>query len=53
VGRLLLNYMLSDPYADVALVGMRDLYYVEANNAISDDISSRLDLPELHNRYVR
>jgi aryl-alcohol dehydrogenase-like predicted oxidoreductase len=53
VGRLLLNYVLSDPYVDVALVGMRDPRYVEINNAISDDISSRLDLAQLHERYVR
>ena len=24
VGRLLLNYVLSDPYVDVALIGMRE-----------------------------
>ncbi len=52
VGRLLLNYVLSDPYVDVALVGIRDPHYVEINNAISDDISSRLDLVKLHERYV-
>jgi aryl-alcohol dehydrogenase-like predicted oxidoreductase len=44
---------LSDPYGDVALVGMRDPRYVEINNAISDDIASRLDLVQLHERYVR
>ncbi len=53
VGRLLLNYVLSDPYVDVALVGMRDPRYVEINNTISDDVSSRLDLVQLHERYVR
>jgi aryl-alcohol dehydrogenase-like predicted oxidoreductase len=53
VGRLLLTYVLSDPYVDVALVGMRDPRYVEINNAISDDIASRLDLVQLHERYVR
>jgi len=53
VGRLLLNYVLSDPYVDVALVGVRDLHYVEVNNAVSDDISSRLDLEQLHDRYTR
>jgi aryl-alcohol dehydrogenase-like predicted oxidoreductase len=53
VGRLLLNYVLSDPYVDVALVGMREQRYVEINNAISDDISTRLDLVQLHERYVR
>jgi aryl-alcohol dehydrogenase-like predicted oxidoreductase len=53
VGRLLLNYVLSDPYVDVALVGMRDPHYVEINNDISDDITSRLDLVQLHERYVQ
>jgi aryl-alcohol dehydrogenase-like predicted oxidoreductase len=52
VGTLLLNYVLSDPYVDVALVGMRETRYVEINNSISDDVASRIDLAELHNRYV-
>jgi aryl-alcohol dehydrogenase-like predicted oxidoreductase len=53
VGRLLLNYVLSDPYVDVALVGVRELRFVELNNAISDDVASRIDLAKLHDRYVR
>jgi len=53
VGRLLLNYVLSDPYVDVALVGVREPRYVEINNAISDDVGSRIDLAQLHERYVR
>ena len=53
VGRMLLNYVLSDPYVDVALVGMRDPRLVERNNAISDDVASRIDLAALHDRYVR
>jgi hypothetical protein len=51
VGRLLLNYVLSDPYVDVALVGMREPRFVEINNAISDDVTSRLDLAQVHNRF--
>jgi predicted aldo/keto reductase-like oxidoreductase len=43
VGRLLLNYVLSDPYVDVALVGMREPRFVELNNEISDDVASRID----------
>jgi hypothetical protein len=52
VGRLLLNYVLSDHYVDVALVGMRarvlvprrrEPRFVELNNEISDDIASRID----------
>ena len=53
VRRLLLNYVLSDPDVDVALVGMREPRYVEINNAISDDVGSRIDLAEVHDRYVR
>jgi aryl-alcohol dehydrogenase-like predicted oxidoreductase len=53
VGRLLLNYVLSDPFVDVALVGMREPRFVDLNNAISDAVDSRLDLAQLHNRYVR
>ena len=52
VGRLLLNYVLADPYVDVALVGMREPRFVEINNAISDDVAARIDLAKLHNRYV-
>jgi predicted aldo/keto reductase-like oxidoreductase len=53
VGRLLLNYVLSDPYVDVALVGVRETRFVELNNEISDDVVSRIDLGALHDRYVR
>jgi aryl-alcohol dehydrogenase-like predicted oxidoreductase len=53
VGRLLLNYVLSDPYVDVALVGVREPRFVELNNEISDDVASRIDLAKLHDRYVR
>ena len=53
VGKLLLNYVLSDPFVDVALTGVRDPKFVEINNAISDDVASRLDLEEIHNRKAR
>jgi hypothetical protein len=53
VGRLQLNYVLSDPYMDVAPVGMREPRFVELNNEISDDVASRFDLAQLHNRYVQ
>ena len=52
VGRLLLNYVPSDPHVDVALVGMREPRFVDLNNEISDDITSRIDLPKLHDRYI-
>ena len=44
VGRLLLKTVLTAPYVDVALVGMRESRYVEPNNDISDDLASRIDL---------
>jgi hypothetical protein len=58
VGRLLLNYVLSDPYVDVALVGghgacLGEPRFVELNNEISDDVAARIDLAALHDRYVR
>jgi predicted aldo/keto reductase-like oxidoreductase len=53
VGRLLLNYVLSDPYVDVALTGVHEPRFVELNNEISDDVKSRIDLAALHDRYVR
>jgi hypothetical protein len=53
VGRLLLNHVLSDPYVDVALIGIREPCFVEINNAISDDVASRLDSAQVHDRYVR
>ena len=58
MGRLLLNYVLSDPYVGVALVGMRGprprgTRFVELNNENSDDVASRMDLAKLHDRYVR
>jgi hypothetical protein len=31
----LLNYVLSDPYVDVPLVGVREPRFVELNNEIS------------------
>jgi hypothetical protein len=49
----LLNYVLSNPFIDVALVGMRRVEEVERNNAISDDTARRIDLAELHVRFVR
>lgn len=52
VHRLLLNYALSNPYVDVAIVGMRRAAEVDENAAICDDLSGRFDLTELHERFV-
>ena len=50
--RFCLNYVLSNPLIDVALVGMRRTEEVEANNRLSDDESARIDLAALHDRFV-
>ena len=49
-------------YVDVALVGVREARlrethlgeprFVDLNNQISDDVASRIDLAQLHDRYV-
>jgi hypothetical protein len=57
VGRLLLNYVLSDPFVHMALVQgrtprPREPRFVELNEDISDDLASRIDLAALHDRYV-
>jgi hypothetical protein len=57
-GRLLLNYVLSDSYVEVALVGghgacLSEPRFVGLSSEISDDVVSRIDLAKLHDRYVR
>jgi len=48
----LLQFVLSNPMVDVALVGMRDAEIVEANVRICENLSGRIDLRELHAKYV-
>ena len=48
----LLQFVLSNPMVDVALVGMRDVDIVEANVCIAEDMSGRIDLEALHAKYV-
>ncbi len=47
----LLNYVLSNPLLDVALIGMRRASEVEQNNALSDNTALRLDLEQVHTRF--
>ena len=49
---MLLNYVLSDPYVDVALVGTREPRFVDFDNEMSDNVASRIDLAQLHGRCV-
>lgn len=48
----LLQFVLSNPLVDVALVGMRDTETVEKNVAIANALDGRISLDELHRRYV-
>jgi uncharacterized protein len=48
----LVQFVLSNPYVDVALVGMRDPVVVRANLALVDDLDGRISLDALHERYV-
>jgi len=48
----LLQFVLSNPFIDVALVGMRNAAEVIANVNICNDFDSRISLDELHTRYV-
>jgi len=50
--RALLSFVLSNPFVDSAIVGMRSVEEVEANRAFADDLDARIDLDELHTRYV-
>jgi uncharacterized protein len=48
----LLQFVLSNPLVDVALVGMRGVAEVEANVRIVEDLGGRIDLEALHRKYV-
>ncbi len=51
VTRMCINYVLSTPEIDVALVGMRNRREVELNAALADDVQALYNLDELHNRF--
>ena len=46
----LLNYVLSNPLVDVALMSLQRLDDVEWTNAVSDSVDQRLDLRAVHGR---
>ncbi len=48
----LVQFVLSNPLIDVSLLGMRDVDIVEKNVATCDDLSGRIDLTKLHERYI-
>lgn len=48
----LLQFVLSNPLVDVALVGMREAEVVEANVRIVENLEGRIDIEALHDKYV-
>ena len=47
----LMQFVLSNPLVDVALVGMRSPQMVDANVAICEDMAGRIDLDWMHEKY--
>ena len=50
--RSLIQFVLSNPYVDVALIGMRTAKRVMENVEICNDTKGRIDMDVLHERYV-
>jgi aryl-alcohol dehydrogenase-like predicted oxidoreductase len=50
--RALIQFVLSNPLVDVALIGMRSPERVAQNVAICDDMAGRIDIAELYRWYV-
>jgi hypothetical protein len=48
----LLQFVLSNKLIDVALVGMRTHKEVDKNVAVLNDLSGRVDLNDLHEKFV-
>lgn len=48
----LIQFVLSNPLVDVALVGMRTPAIVAANLAIADDLDGRIDIAAIQERFV-
>ena len=48
----LLQFVLSNQYVDVALVGMRTSEEFIANVAVANDTDRRIDIDAVHERYV-
>lgn len=50
--RALIQFVLSNPYVDVALIGMRTAKRVIENVDIVNDVAGRVDIQAVHTRYV-
>jgi hypothetical protein len=48
----LVQFVLSNPLVDVALVGMRTVAEVEKNAAICNDTAGRIDMDKHHEKYT-
>jgi len=52
LGEMLLDRLLSDLYVDCALVGTCKSSRLASNEAISDDVASRIDFEDLHQYFL-
>lgn len=52
IARLAINFVLSTPEIDCALVGMNTVAEVDANVALAADDEARIDVDALHYRFV-
>lgn len=50
--RALIQFVLSNPLVDVALIGMRSAERVLENVEICEDLGGRIDIDKIHTRYV-
>jgi len=50
--KALIQFQLSNPFIDVALIGMRNADIVAQNVEICNDLSGRIDIEKLHSRYI-
>lgn len=49
----LVQFVLSNPMVDVALLGMRSVKRVEENVAIANDLSGRINIADMHYRIAK
>jgi aryl-alcohol dehydrogenase-like predicted oxidoreductase len=49
----LIQFVLSNPMVDVALLGMRSPEKVRRNVAVANDFAGRIDLKAVHRRVIQ
>jgi predicted aldo/keto reductase-like oxidoreductase len=49
----LLQFVLSNPMVDTALIGMRDVAEIEQNAAVADDLAGRINIYDVHYRIAK